>query len=148
MTHEYNELEKKIRARVVANYLRSIGKPKCVCFSCGNASRELKLVGLDVIEVIRPPRWYSLAEIQLEYGVFDATSGHLPMPLMLDICNKLYLKLRSFPDVEYLPTGSGETFVCLKMAFPKSKIYAVRNLDEATEYNPQAPLNRLVEALA
>ena len=48
-------------------------------------------------------------------------------------------------------SGSGETLVCLKMAYPEKDFiahYNVKGYEKATEYNEVAPLNRLVKVLA
>jgi hypothetical protein len=52
------------------------------------------------------------------------------------------------PDVVYVPSGSGETLVCLKLAYPEKKFIAVYNLDAATEYSPRCPLNDFVKVMA
>lgn len=149
ITHEFNLLEKQIRSHVIKQYLNSIGQNKCVCFSCGNASRELRNVGLEVIEVINPDRWWTFEEIQSAYKCFDATSGHLPIPLMVQIAEELRKKvnIKSIWPLR-LPTGSGETFVCFKMAFPDLCIVPVYDLDAATQFNEEAPLNNLVKSLS
>lgn len=56
--------------------------------------------------------------------------------------------IKNLPGEINLPTGSGETLVCLKMAFPYAKINAVYNIDDATLYNKEAPLNVIVGLLA
>jgi hypothetical protein len=43
-----------------------------------------------------------------------------------------------------VPTGSGETIVCLRQAFPESLFLPVYNISAGTQYNPQAPLNKQV----
>lgn len=143
MKREINKIQKQIRAEVIKDYLFSIGQNKCVCFTCGNASEYLKQTGLEVIEVINPVRWWEYSEIQKEYKCFDATSGHLPIPLMYAIAKKLYQKLGKIDDGD-IACGSGETFVTLKIAFPLSKLNPVYNIDKSTLFNEQAPLNTLV----
>jgi len=39
---------KAVRARVIKNYL---GNDRCFCFSCGNAVKELKYSGVNVIGI-------------------------------------------------------------------------------------------------
>lgn len=145
---------KKWRSQVIKEYMEERKIEKAVCFSCGNASRELKLAGVNCIDVstegdLIANRWFTVNEIKDCFsGCFDATSGHLPIDLMIQIARYYKAKLISLPKEIYLPCGSGETLVCLKMAFPKTKINAVYNLDPATEYSEKAPLNSLVVALA
>lgn len=143
----YNNAVKKIRAEIIKQYLNSIGKNECVCFSCGNASNKLKISGVETIEVINPTKWYTAEEIQNEFKVFDATSGHLPMFLMQRISEQLYKNYNPPAQGSEIATGSGETYCCLKMAFPFVSIIPVYNLDIATKFNENAPLNTLVDAL-
>jgi len=145
---------KKIRAAVIKKFIEKRGYRGVVCFSCGNASRELKNVGLNVLDIspmgdLIPNRWFRPSEVAEKfYGYFDATSGHLPMELMIEIAAeyKKYLGL-SLPSC-YIPTGSGETIFCLKLAYPDEELIAVYNLDEATEYNENAVLNDIVKIFA
>lgn len=145
---------KKIRANVIKNFIAKKRYRGVVCFSCGNASRELKNVGLNVLDIspkgdLIPNRWFQPSEIAEKFPeYFDATSGHLPMELMIEIAveYKKYLGL-SLPSC-YIPTGSGETIFCLKLAYPKEELIAVYNLDDATEYNENAVLNDTVKIFA
>jgi len=145
---------KKIRSAAILKYMQDAGISGAVCFSCGNASRELKKAGADVFDVspfgcMRPNKWFTPAEIKKIWpDLFDATSGHLPLFLMIEI-SKLYKSfLGELENLEYnVPTGSGETIFCLRMAYPKIKFKPVYNLDSATRYNSEAPLNYLVESL-
>ena len=79
---------------------------------------------------------------------FDATSGHLNIELMQQIGKKYKEYLGELPSKVYVPTGSGETLVCLKLVYPKTKFIAVYNLGKETEYNENAPLNTLVRLLS
>lgn len=81
---------------------------------------------------------------------FDATSGHLPTDLMNQLAEEYAL---IFSDTikegqtYTIPTGSGETVICLRMAFPKSRFIAQwNNQDPSCEYSDHAPLARLVKA--
>ena len=143
---------KRRRSKAVARYMRANGYDRAVCLSCGNASRELREAGVDVLDVsptgdLLALRWFTPAEVRRWFpDAFDATSGHLPIDCMAAVA-------REFADVElpeeaWVPTGSGETLVCLKMAHPSARLHAVYNLGDATRYDPRAPLNSLVEALA
>ena len=143
---------KKIRAKVIENYLGT--NKDVICFSCGNASRELKLTSLRVLDIspngdLIPNRWFSKKEIKSKFPqYFDATSGHLDLDLMYAIGLAYKEYLGELPDVVYLPTGSGETLVCLKLVYPNTKFIAVYNLDAATEYSEFCELNELVKCLA
>jgi len=144
--------EKLIRSRIIKEYLLAINTDKTVCFSCGNASNNLKRVGLDVTEVLNPLKWWDPFEIACKYQIFDSTSGHLPMFLMERIARALLLKYSDVfveeKETYFIETGSGETFVCLKMAFPTMRMVPVyNNAKPATTFNEEAPLNNLVKAL-
>lgn len=146
---------KRIRAEVIKEYLKDKSYKGVVCFSCGNASSELKKVGLNVIDIspngdFIPNKWFKPSEVhELFKNYFDATSGHLTMELMNKIADRFYAELNGIlDDINYVPTGSGETLVCLKLAFPDKKFVAVYNLDAATKYDENAVLNNLVKVLA
>ena len=130
------------------------GHRTAVCFSCGNASAELKAVGVDVIDVsprgdLLPLRWFAPHEIASVFpGAFDATSGHLPIECMAMVADEFKRYLREVPPRLYVPSGSGETIVALKMAFPDIWMCAVYDIDDATEYSEFAPLNAVVRAIA
>lgn len=142
---------KRIRAVEVARYVRAAGYPGVVCFSCGNASQALKDQGLDVVDVsprgvLMPLRWWRPEEIRRCWPhLFDATSGHLPAHLMVTIGHAFRDHLGALPLAAYdVPTGSGETIVCLRWAYPGIKFTPVRDGGPATEYHPGAPLNDAV----
>lgn len=148
---------KQIRAEVIAEHVRNARIRGVVCFTCGNAADALTLTGIDVIEVgergkITPRRWWPAAEIARCWPLhFDATSGHLPVSMMLEVGKRLYSELGKLDmnAVYKVPSGSGETLVCLKLAYPEIKFAAVYdNKHPHTAYNSNAPLNRLVELLA
>ncbi len=146
--HDLNLLQKQIRAIVINKYLHEAELPlEVVCFSCGNASYALKKAGLKVHEVLTADHWWTPAEIQRKYKCFDATSGHLPMPLMKEIADGLKMCVVIFDNEIEIPTCSGETIVCLRMAFPKGKFKPVYNLDKSTEFHIEAPLNCLVQCI-
>lgn len=146
---------KLIRAKCIKEYMAAAGYDRAVCFSCGNAADALEAEGVDVVHIgerglLTPNRWMHKSEIdKVFHGYFDATSGHLPVELMVMIGKAFRHHLGSMEEETiYIPTGSGETLVCLKMAYPDKRMVAVYNLDKATEYDQEAPLNRLVELLA
>lgn len=145
---------KRIRARAIRAYMESHGYDKAVCFSCGNASRELRNAGINTLDVspigdMLALRWFTIGEIREQFPQhFDATSGHLPMDCMQLVAEMFKEEIGDRLGSIYLPTGSGETLVCLKMAYPDSKITAVYDMNAATAYEPSAPLNALVGLLA
>lgn len=147
---------KRIRARVIARWCKRAGVAGVVAFSCGNATRELRRAGLYVVEVaprgaLRAGRWWGADEIRRAWPhLLDATSGHLPAPLMLEIATALRRHLGRLGAGPYLvPTGSGETIVCLAMAYPRTRfVAAYDDRDPATRYEPRAPLAPLVRAFA
>ena len=151
-----NIIIKQLRAKVIKKHLNNLGINKCVCFTCGNASKYLRFEGINVIsvgknELLIPNKWFSYTEIQNNFNnIFDATSGHLPMPLMIDIAKEL--RARDYGNlkkkVTYLvPTGSGESIICLQIAFPNISFKPVRLSNPQTEYNKDAPLNDLLIAM-
>lgn len=147
--------EKRLRADVIKAYMADNDIARAVCFSCGNASAALKKAGVAVLDIspcgdMVSRRWFTQAEISRLFPLlFDATSGHLPVFLMQRIADRLRAELTFTPDTEYeIPSGSGETIVCLKMAFPQVDFTPVYdNNIPATEYSPNAPLNGLVRAM-
>lgn len=146
---------KKIRAELIKEYLNRSRYDKVVCFSCGNAAREIKEAGIDTLFIgedgeLKPNEWFTQLKIDNIFPkYFNATSGHLPIELMQMLSEryKTYLGELS-SDVIYVPTGSGETIICLKIAYPHKKFVAVYNLDNATKYDNENPLNCLVEIIA
>lgn len=143
-----------IRASLIADYVREAGIRGVVCFGCGNGAAALRDAGLYVVDVgprgsITPTRWWQPEEIRRAWpDLFDATSGHLPPPLM----DRLAVALREFigelPEPAYaVPTGSGETVVALCMAYPGTRFIARYGDTRETRYDPDAPLNTLVERL-
>lgn len=145
---------KRLRAVAIKRFMEQAGKSRAVCFSCGNASRALKEAGVETLDIsksgdLEARRWFTMAEIRKAFpNHFDATSGHIPIDCMAEVAREFRGHLQCLPELIYLPTGSGETLVELKLAFPTAKIIAVYDLDEATAYEEGAPLNGLVKALA
>lgn len=145
---------KAIRARVIAAYARAAGYRGVVVFSCGNASRALKATGIYTVEVapggdLVAGRWWQPAEIHRAWpDLLDATSGHLPAPLMMDLARAYRGYLGDLPQKAYeVPTGSGETILCLSWAYPDVAFMPVYSDDPATMYDSDAPLNSAVAAL-
>lgn len=148
---------KKIRSSIIKEYMAEAGYDKAVCFTCGNAGRELRQAGVDTVIIggggdMMPSRWLTTAEVHRIFPQhFDATSGHLNVDLMRRIGRAYRDYLGDLPPVVELPCGSGECLVCLKMAYPDVQFiaeYDVVGLEGPTEYNAQGPLNPLVALLA
>ena len=152
--HKLMEFEnKKIRAKVIKKYMDENNYTQAVCFTCGNASKELKKIGVNVLEIsqhgdLTANKWFKISDIKNIFSnMFDATSGHLDIELMNLVSKEFKKELGELQEnVLYVPTGSGETLVCLKMAYPKKEFVAVYNIDNATKYEKEAPLNKMVEA--
>lgn len=153
---------KRVRAAVIAEYVRRAGYRGVVCFSCGNAARALQETGLFTVAVapgaaLQTDAWWDQDQIHKTWpDLLDATSGHLPVPLMYDIGAELTLELRRRRTIieagaHYtVLSGSGETLVCLAMANnPLARFRAKYDMrDAATTYDARAPLNGLVVALS
>lgn len=146
---------KALRAAVIARHVREAGLPGVVCFSCGNASKALKEAGLFVVEIapggdLSAGKWWTAPEIARAWPhLFDATSGHLPPPVMSAVAAALRDDLGDLSPATFeVPTGSGETLVCLAMVYPGSRFRPVYGVGRGTEFEPRAPLNGLVQALA
>jgi hypothetical protein len=46
-----------------------------------------------------------------------------------------------------VPTGSGETIICLRLAYPDVVFKPVYGLDRSTKFEEDAPLNGVVQVL-
>lgn len=150
----YTFPNKQYRAEAIKQYMQEKGHKKAVCFSCGNASRALRECGVDTLDIsptgdLQALRWFTKDEIKKVFPeYFDATSGHLDDECMRYVAGYFKEKLQTLPPLIMLPTGSGETLVELHMAFPKTKFFAVYDLNDATKYEEQAPLNARVKKIA
>lgn len=144
---------KQIRARVIADFVRAAGYRGVVVFTCGNAANTLRDEGLDVTEVgpkgdLKTDKWWTLAEIHRAWpDLFDATSGHLTVPLMGDIAKAYCAHLGDLPAGRYsVPSGSGETVTCLRIAYPLLTFDPTyNNAQPETTRHPDAPLNAVVD---
>jgi len=145
---------KKLRARVIADYVREGGYRGVVVFTCGNAAVALREAGLEVVEIgprgaLHAGKWWTQAEIHRSWpDLFDATSGHLSVPLMGDIAKEFRAHLGDLPPGRYkVPSGSGETITCLRIAYPSLDFDAAYdNSKPETTLDPDAPLNAIVES--
>lgn len=142
---------KMLRAKVIKAHVQAAAYAGVVVFTCGNAAQALRAEGLDVLEIgpqgaLLPGRWWTPAEIHRIWPErFDATSGHLPAPLMAQIAQVLGGYLGNLRAAAYeVPTGSGETIVCLRWAYPSTRFVPVYGIGQGTEYNVAAPLNYVV----
>ena len=146
---------KDIRSKVIVDYY---GDVKYICFSSGTAVEELKKLGVAVFGCgdyegadYKPDRWFTQKEIAETFpSMVDVTCGHLPIELMLKLADAYKASIgKLHEDNTYtVLTGSGETIVCLKMAYPNVEFVAQYNTDSHTKYNKEAPLNKLVELVA
>lgn len=147
--------QKKIRAQIIARHMRQAGYASAVVFTCGNAATALRKEALHVLEIgpqgsLDTRRWWTPAEIRATWPYhFDATPGHLSMLMMWEIAQQLKENLGLLDASAYgIPTGSGETILCLKMAYPHKKFFAVYDDSKpATQRDKFNPLNGLVSAL-
>ncbi len=150
---DINLLQKQIRSRVISRYMTIAGIPKAVCFTCGNAARFLEREGVDVLaigekEMLSPTEWWNREDIARHFpDYFDATSGNLPIFLMEIIGISLRHCLGDSWRGGRVKIGSGETLLCLLLAYPhlKNKIKPYRDGTPATAYSPLASLNRILE---
>lgn len=148
--------QKAVRARVIKWYMDAAGYPEgCVCFSCGNAAAALRAAGVRVLEVgphgaLRPGHWWEPEEVHRAWPhLFDATSGHLPLPLMARIAEALRTELQEIGEGPHdIPTGSGETIVCLRMAYPNVRFRPTSLGTPETLWDPQGPLYGVVHGPA
>jgi hypothetical protein len=145
---------KQIRSRVVADYVRAAGYRGVVAFSCGNSAEALRKEGLEVLEIrprgdLQSDKWWTPARVHRTWpDLFDATSGHLHTPLMGDIAKAFRAHLGELPEARYIvPSGSGETVCCLRVAYPLVDFEA--SYDDSkpeTQRHPNAPLNPFVDS--
>jgi len=149
---DINILEKKIRSKIIKEYIKKVGINKVVCFTCGNATQFMRDEGIDVLslgenEDLNPCYWWTQEKINKTFkNYFNATSGDLPLFLMYKIANKLKKELGNYKSGK-IKIGSGETALCLKLAFPKAKIELYRDGNKETIYSPKANLNQLLKIL-
>ena len=145
---------KAIRAAALVRWMRASGVRRCVCLSCGNASRALIEAGANCVDVspsgaLMATHWLRGSDVARCFpGHFDATSGHLTVELMAMVGNALRAVLGPLPSVCEVKCGSGETLCSLALAYPDVQFVAVYGSEPWLKYEPAAPLNPLVERLA
>lgn len=145
---------KQIRARVIAEYVRQAGYRGVVVFTCGNAAKTLRDENLEVVEVgprgdLKTDKWWTMSEIHKAWpDLFDATSGHLAVPIMGDIAKAYKEHLGALKPGRYsVPSGSGETVLCLGVAYPQLTFDPTYdNSKPETTRHDNAPLNTFVES--
>ena len=148
---------KRLRAAIIANHMARAGVPRAVCFTCGNAAAALRMAGVDVLEIgtdgaLVPTRWWTPTEVAKHFpGAFDATSGHLPGWMMIDLAAAFRRHLGAMTpptgaiDIQ---SGSGETAFCMALAYPRINIRAMYNdAYPWSTFSEHAPLNSAVATL-
>lgn len=142
---------KKIRSEVIAKHIKDAGYAGAVCFSCGNASAELKKCNVYVVDIspnggLIANKWWSSCEIKKAFPLFfNATSGYLNFELMYKIGMAFKNEIGELPSNVEVDSGSGETAICLALAYPNVQFTAIYNNNNlATTFNKESPLNFLV----
>lgn len=134
---------KTIRAQVIKEYL---GNDKCFCFSCGNATKALIENKVNVIPISSKDKLCANQYIDPQtakqyFGCFDATSGCLPIFLIKQIAEKVYIKLPAelFTNTIpiYIPTGSGETALAFGYIFNINRLVLIKDSN-----NPSINFNK------
>lgn len=145
--------EKQIRAEIIKAYIEAAGYAGVVCFSCGNATRALIEAGVNTVDisptgVLITNKWWTPADIRRVWPhLFDATSGHLPAHLMVEIADRLRQKLSITVvagETYEIPTGSGETIACMRWAFPQAKFVPVSDGSPATTRSRFSALDSII----
>lgn len=151
-----NYNNKKARSKIIAQYILEAEYRGAVCFSCGFAAQCLREEGVRVIEIgpkgiLSANKWFLPSEIRrLWPDYLDSTSGHLPLWMMWSIAEEMRrdAALALLADEAYrVPTGSGETVTCLRLAFPHITFMPIYDVGEGTKHHPGAPLNGVVKAM-
>lgn len=149
---------KGIRARVIEEHMTRSDYMSAVCFSCGNAARALAKY-INVLEIgprgdFQTKRWWTPEQIHELWPLkFDATPGHLPLFLMLRIAMRIRDIVGWIQDTEEypglglaVPTGSGESIMCMHLAYPTFRFIAVYDDNSpSTSYFCGAPLSNVVQ---
>lgn len=130
---------KRWRSLIIRDHLQVSGHDRVVVFTCGNAADALRAVGLEVLEVgprgpLRPSRWWTPADIARAFPYhFDATPGHLPLPLLAVLADRLQIQHGPITGsrVHLVPSGSGETIAALTLAYPHASFARLHSHDPA-----------------
>ncbi len=155
-------LGKDIRSRVIVAYMEAAAIGQAVCFSCGNAPRALLEAGCEVVLDVSPTgqlqacQWWTPAQIANVFPQhFDATCGHLPAHLMVAVAQQIRMdhqwarwwasalqtnSASRLPTIFDVATGSGESIICLRWAFPDILFEPVSTNTPSTRWHPEAPL--------
>jgi hypothetical protein len=119
--------EKEARAKVITAYLKG---RRTFCFSCGNATKELKRAGANLIAIDKTSQLQAKEQIKPEqaehyFQAFNSTSGCIPLFLLERIAGKLLGDLTKIKDDDpiYVPVGSGELLLVLMFLFPSSRLH-------------------------
>lgn len=148
---------KMLRAKRIDWYVRARGLPGVVMFTCGNAAQALRDLYRDggppyeLVEIgprgdLLPGRWWTPLEIARTFPhLFDATPGHLPAWMMVEMADAMRRQVGPLTcGATYdVPSGSCETITCLRWAYPSSvfrPVFDVPGLEAATARDARAPL--------
>jgi hypothetical protein len=122
--------EKEARAKVITAYLKG---RRTFCFSCGNATKELKRAGANLIAIDKTSQLQAKEQIKPEqaehyFQAFNSTSGNIPLFLLERIANSIYKQPLKQADNNktlpiYVPVGSGELLLVLMFLFPSSRLH-------------------------
>ena len=132
---------KRERARLIYDFLHTgFSTPKVVLLTCGNAAQACREHAMDVVELgggpcadLAPNQWMKPGHVaRLFPDRFDATSGHLPLWMLIELAKTMRVKnpdalaLSDFDEKEeiYVPSGSGESAVITALAFPALRVVA------------------------
>lgn len=151
---------KNIRAAVIWQHVTRAGcYDGVVCFSCGNASAALRDSGppdMQIVEIgprgcLQTSDWWEPWQIAKTWPrLFDATPGHLPLPMMMELAAayRQFLGQITAGGVVDVPTGSGETITALFMAYGPHFRPVYDQREPSTRRDDESPLNALVDLLA
>jgi len=145
---------KQLRAAWIATYCKSAGYAGVSCLTCGTTGVALieacRKEGLECRVFSNPCKWWGNAEFIKYNGTqfFDATSGHIPLFIICQL-GKVYREYLGEISEETItvPTGSGETALSLRIAYPDKIIIAQYGESAEIKRDTDAPLNAAVDAL-
>lgn len=147
------------RAILIASVFKGKKMP-IVCLTCGNAAVTLRMncdgeileLGPGVNAVMKPNKWLRPHEVaQMFPNHFDATSGHLPFWMLVILAGSLREKESKYlvgEDKILVPSGSGESAVIAKLAFPRCTVIAqFDNSKPSTTFNQESLMYLLFEPM-